>query len=73
MFESKLNKNLLKYLAACFGLLQFADILINRSLIPDITINILLLISVSGFLIILIRNYFISPSNDLKLKSKINI
>ena len=73
MFESKLNKNLLKYLAACFGLLQFADILINRSIIPDIAINILLLISVSGFLIILIRNYFISPSNDLKLKSKLNI
>ena len=73
MFESKLNKNLLKYLAACFASLQFADILINRSLIPEISINILLIISVSGFLIILIRNYFTTSSNDLKLKSKINI
>ena len=73
MFESKLNKNLLKYLATCFGLLQFADILINRSLIPDISINILLLISVVGFLFILLRNYFTSSSNDLKLKPKINI
>jgi hypothetical protein len=30
MFETKLNKDLAKYLAVCFGLLQFADILINN-------------------------------------------
>jgi len=73
MFESKLNKDLVKYFATCFGLLQFADILINRSLIPDISINILLFISVGGFLVIIINNYLKSVSTETKTKSKINL
>ena len=73
MFESKLNKDLVKYLAACFGLLQFADILINRALIPDMSINILLFISVGGFLIIIIKNYFRSVSAESKNKSNTNL
>jgi len=73
MFESKLNKDLVKYLAACFGLLQFADILINRALIPDKSINILLFISAGGFLIIIIKNYFRSVSAESKNKSNTNL
>lgn len=73
MFESKLNKNLVKYFATCFGLLQFADILINRSLIPDISINILLFISLGGFLIIIIKNYLQSVKTEKRTKSNINL
>ena len=73
MFESKLNKDLVKYFATCFGLLQFADILINRSLIPDISINILLFISVGGFFIIIIKNYLQSVKTETKTKSNINL
>ena len=73
MFKSKLNKDLVKYFATCFGLLQFADILINRSLIPDISINILLFISVGGFFIIIIKNYLQSVKTETKTKSNINL
>ena len=73
MFESKLNKDLVKFLAACFGLLKFADILINRALIPDMSINILLFISAGGFLIIIIKNYFRSVSTESKNKSNTNL
>ena len=57
MFETKLNKDLATYLAVCFGLLQFADILINRSLIPDGSIYFLLIITAIGLLFIVIRNF----------------
>ena len=72
MFETSLNKTLLKYLASCFGLIQFADILINRSILPEILINVLLIISFAGFFIIVI-NYYLSQSKDGVLKTKINI
>ena len=73
MFESNLNKNLLKYLASCFGLIQFADILINRSIIPEASINFLLVASIIGFIIIIIRYYFDSKSKDNSLKARINV
>ena len=63
MFDSKLNKDLAKYLAACFGLLQFADILINRSLIPDGSIYLLLIITLLGSLYLIFRN-FTKPASD---------
>ena len=72
MFETSLNKTLLKYLASCFGLIQFADILINRSILPEILINVLLIISFAGFFIIII-NYYLSQSKDGVLKTKITI
>ena len=70
MFDSKLNKDLAKYLAACFGLLQFADILINRSLIPDGSIYLLLIITLLGSLYLIFRN-FTKPASDPE-KSKIH-
>ena len=70
MFDSKLNKDLAKYLAACFGLLQFADILINRSLIPDGSIYLLLIITLLGSLYLIFRN-FTKPVSDPE-KTKIH-
>ena len=72
MFETKLNKDLATYLAVCFGLLQFADILINRSLIPDGSIYFLLIITAIGLLFIVIRNFARPISAAEKTSSKIN-
>tara|TARA_Y100001936_G_scaffold230793_1_gene254179 strand:- start:365 stop:2575 length:2211 start_codon:yes stop_codon:yes gene_type:complete len=73
MFESSLNKTLLKYLASCFGLIQFADILINRSLAPEASINFLLVASIIGFIVITIKYNLDSKSKDNSPKAKINV
>ena len=72
MFDSKLNKDLAKYLAACFGLLQFADILVNRSLIPDGSIYLLLIITLLGLLYIIFKNFTSSTSSSEKNRSQTN-
>ena len=72
MFDSKLNKDLAKYLAACFGLLQFADILVNRSLIPDSSIYLLLIITLLGLLYIIFKNFTRSTSSSEKSRSQTN-